>query len=141
MIGSNSVFLQKIRYNSKDAQAHWFQSCIEDPDMMIFAIDDLGNQVFAGSIAIYNFNVDEAELGKILVENPVSHGYHATIAAVQLGFSKLHLTRILLHVYENNLPALHIYKEAGFRIINKHLSEGMTEYTMEVKPDTGKSGD
>lgn len=135
----NTVFLRKIPYITYEMQCDWFRSYLMDEKEMAFAIEETAViHHVVGSLALYNFNNAQAEIGKILVGEPNAHGLNvcvnALFAAMKIAKEKLALRKIFLHVYQDNVPAVKVYKKAGFVLEDEHISDnGLIEYTMSVK--------
>ena len=133
---AESKYLSSIGYITTEAQRAWFQECMESDDNITFGIIDLDRNVFVGSIALYNFDDDQAELGRLMIGDPEAHGRHLGRNAVEglsdLAFSKLRVNKLILHVYKDNTPAVTIYKQAGYIIVDEYqASDGKIEVLME----------
>lgn len=135
----NTAFLRKIPYISPEMQSKWFQSYLSDETEMAFAIDEIDKiHRVVGSLALYNFSGVQAEVGKILVGEPNAHGLNVCVnalnAVMEITRRELSLQKIFLHVYKDNIPAVKVYKKAGFLIDSEYISDnGMIEYTMSVE--------
>ena len=138
---SNTKYLRKIPIITKEKQRSWFVSYLNNPDELIFAIEeceDLNRLV--GSLSLYSFNGSSCCFGRILVGDNEAHnknvGLNATIAVIKVAFYQLGLEKIELTVFPENLPALTIYNKAGFNIENEHITEeGRIEYLMVIKKE------
>lgn len=134
----NTRYLRSISYITPQMQESWYDAYLHNEDEIIFGIVETKTlKRLIGSLSFYHFQGVQAEFGKILIGAPEAHGkkagLHATIAALKIGFETLGLKRIVLDVYEENGAAVHIYKEAGFRVVDSKFSkEGWLELTMEV---------
>lgn len=79
-----------------------------------------------------------AELGKIMIGAPDAHGKHAGVSAVramvEIAFIYMGLRELQLHVYVDNVPAVKVYRQAGFSVCDKHAAEdGREEYLMCIE--------
>lgn len=135
----NTTFLRKIPYITHEMQRDWFRAYLDDEEEMVFAIvENYTIHHVVGSLALYNFSNAQAEIGKILVGEPNAHGLNVCVnalsAAMKIAREKLSLHKIFLHVYKDNIPAVKVYKRAGFVVVDEHVSDnGMMEYTMSIK--------
>lgn len=131
-------FLRPIGFLTEEMQASWFSSYITDPNQIFFEILEIVRlHRVVGSVAIYNFDGDTAEIGRIVVGDPAAHGmkagYTGMLLAGWVGFQQLGVRRYLLDVHEQNMPARIIYQQLGFKTIGKHkFSKGGTELEMEL---------
>ncbi len=124
----NSRFLRPIKYITPEAQKVWYESYLMNADEMAFAIVECEklNRI-VGSLSLYNFRGKEAEFGKFLIGDMDAHGkkigLYALEAAVSIAFDKLKLEKIVLKVYEENIPAVTVYKKAGFKTVESKITE------------------
>lgn len=134
----NTKYLRQIGFITPDQQREWYRSYLADKDELMFAIiekSDLGRIV--GSLALYHFKEREVEFGKILVGDPEAHGksvgFHAVQAALDIAFDDLAKQKVKLRVFRDNLPAVKIYKKAGFEVVSESLHpDGLCEFVMEA---------
>ena len=134
----NCKYLRQLGNITPQMQKAWYDSYLQNPDELIFGIfeTEVLNRLI-GSLSLYNFQTGQAEFGKILIGDSQAHGrkagLHAVKAVLKIGFEVLGLNRIVLHVYEANEAAVHVYKCAGFQVTGTHQTDnGRTEYQMEV---------
>lgn len=136
----NTKYLSSIGYITEEMQQSWYQKYLIDKDEIIFAIieNDFINNI-VGSISLYNFRNNVAELGRILVGDPKAHGRgvceNALRAILVFAFEQINLDEIYLHVYEENTIALHVYEKVGFSIKGKHVKNNKIEYLMNIIRD------
>ena len=117
----NSSYLRQIPFITAEMQEEWYKEYLADEDTITFSIVEnvvLGRMV--GSISLYHFaEKGKVELGKVLIGDTEAHGKHigfrAVAAAVKATIEQLHRNEIYLHVYKNNIPAIKIYTQAGFK--------------------------
>lgn len=134
----NTRYLRTIPYITPQMQQAWYDGYLRNEDEMTFGIVETESlQRLIGSLSLYHFQRNQAEFGKILIGDPGAHGkkagLHATIAALKIGVEVLGLKKIVLDVYEENGAAVHIYKKAGFQIVDSRRAEdGRQELIMEV---------
>lgn len=115
----NTKFLRQIPFITHEAQKQWYEKYLNNNDEICFAIEECKElNCLVGSLSLYNFKGNTAEFGKILIGDKEAHGrqigFNATVAALKIAFDDLDLKRVVLEVYENNLPAKRIYEKAGF---------------------------
>lgn len=131
---ANSMYLRQLPFITAEMQEKWYKEYLADDDTMTFSIVEnvvLGRMV--GSISLYHFDQEgKVELGKLLIGDAEAHGkqagFRAVAAAVRTAIEQLHRNEIYLHVYEDNIPAIKIYKQAGFKETGKNGNELLMEY-------------
>ena len=115
---------------SQTEEENWYERMLARPvDEHVMAIeirlpDETGeepNWKLIGSLAFENIDwrIAAAEFGIVIGDkNYWNQGYgtEAVRLLVHYGFNTLNLNRIFLHVYANNLRAIHAYKKAGFTL-------------------------
>ena len=134
----NTKYLRKISYITSDMQNDWYYSYLENETEVMFAIDEICelHQV-VGSMALYNIEGNQAEVGKFLIGEPKVHGLNvgsnALRAVMAIAKDELKLKTLYLNVYKDNIPANIVYKRAGFKIVSEHILDmGIIEYTMSI---------
>lgn len=135
----NNKYLNQIPYITVEMQEEWFKRYLENKDEIAFAIieESIINRI-VGSLSLYNIEEGSIEIGKIMVGDPGAHGKkvgeNATKAATVIAHEMLGKSMIIMHVYEMNIAAVKAYKNAGFKIAEKHVDEqGRAELTMTKK--------
>lgn len=139
----NTRFLSKIPYITPEMQKRWFESYLQDPDELCFAIILAGRVI--GSLSLYEFGTealggqkDCCLYGKLLIGDKEAHGrqagLNATIAALKIAFEELGMKIVGLYVYAENKQAFKVYTDAGFKITDCHAGKsGAEEYTMMIR--------
>lgn len=149
-------FLRSIGYITPQMQQTWFENYLEDPDIVIFAIveNSMLNRM-VGSVALYSFKGDEAEVGKIQIGDPEAAGRGlgkiSLVLAMWIGFKKMGLKKIVGAVHQVNIAAHKTDMKIGFQIVGNHPAEvggleddieidearlcEMNSYTSEIKLD------
>ena len=135
----NTKYLKQLPYITSVMQQEWYNKYLTDKDEIILAVietDQLKRLV--GSLSLYNIREKECIFGKILIGDPEAHGRkigaNATIAALMIAFNLLNMETVHLYVYADNLKAIKVYNEAGFRISDRHEDrDGKLEYKMTVQ--------
>ena len=112
-------FLRQVGHITPDMQEKWFQSYLNNPNEITFAIvetEELNRIV--GSVSLYDISDGKAEFGKIQIGDIQAHGKGigrvATVMILALGFEKVGLKKITACVHQENIPAHSIYMEVGF---------------------------
>lgn len=143
---SNTKYLRKIPYITSEMQEEWYNRYLLDEDEMTFAIVE--NKEFnrvIGSLSLYNFKKETVEFGKILIGDSETRGRgcgaNSVRAVVDLALNQLGKKTVYLHVFKDNVDALKTYLKVGFEVTEKHVLDGMIEYTMSVSRKTLKGDD
>jgi len=138
---TNTKFLRQVGEITPKMQKQWYQKYLQNNDELIFAIDEIHHlHRLVGSVSLYNFKNNSAEIGKILIGDPDAHGRgmgrKSFIIALLIGFQCLGLTKITCSVHPDNISAYRSYTKIGFQIIGEHPSptgEGL-EKELEITP-------
>lgn len=119
-------------------QSAWFEKYLKNQDEITFAIVETGklNRII-GSLALYDFTEDSAEIGKIQIGDPEAHGcgYGSMSIALALGiaFSELGRKRVTASVNQSNIPSYKSFLKVGFTVIGEHPSVvGGTEDILQI---------
>lgn len=120
-----SRFLRPIGHITSEMQRAWFQKYLTNENEMTFAIvetKDLNRMV--GSVALYDFDGNIAEIGKIQIGDPEAGGRGlgriSLVMAMWIGFKKLGLNKIIGAVHQENISAHKNDMRVGFRIVGTH---------------------
>ena len=137
---ANTKYLSKIPFITEQMQREWFERYLLNVDEMTFAIYEVKELERAvGSLSLYDFSDESAELGKIMVGDSAAHGkkigYNAVIAALKIAFDDLKLKKVRLTVFEENAKALYIYQKAGFKTKRSYDKDGRIELYMEIEAE------
>jgi len=100
-------YLSKISHITSDMQLVWYNKDLEDKNCYSFAIYETQElQSLIGSVALYNFNGNTAEFGRLFIGDTNArgkgYGYLTTILCLQIGFTKFKLDDITAYVFEEN---------------------------------------
>ena len=61
-------FLRNIGHITKEMQENWYESYLKDPDVLTFAVEETEKvNHMVGSLALYNFHGEEAEIGRLQI--------------------------------------------------------------------------
>ena len=94
-----------------------------------------------GSVSLYDFNADTAEIGKILIGDPEAHGRGigrlSLLMAMKIGFQQLDLKRIVASVHQENIPSRSNFIRIGVTVIGNHPSivGGLEDEVCMNEPD------
>lgn len=141
-------FLKPIGSITPEMQQKWFDEYLEDKNQIIFSIyetEKLNRMI--GSVALYNFDQNSCEVGKIQIGDPQAHGKGigriSLVMSMMVAFRKLGYEKIVASVHQENISAHKNDMKIGFRIVGKHPSivggfedeiEIDEERLMEVNP-------
>ena len=118
-------YLRKIPYITSEMQAKWFQSYLENPDELTFAIVETKElKRVVGSVSLYNFNGEMAEVGKIQIGDDEANGRgigrKSLVMAMWIAFQELGLKKIVGSVHQENIAAHKNDIKIGFQIVGNH---------------------
>lgn len=104
-----------------------------DNNATMFSMLEKGTNKFIGNIEFFNRVFEEAEWGIVITTSMQNKGYgtEALKRSVEYGFNELGLTRIYLGVYVNNLRAIHVYENCGFKEYKSDDVDVFMEITKE----------
>lgn len=119
-----SKYLRPIERITSIQQEKWYKEYLHDPDVIFFGIEEgESHKSLVGSVAIYDFNGNTAESGKIVIGNPLAKGKgigcRAEALAIHIGFSCLGMTSFIRRVTVGNIPSLRISERLGFEKIKE----------------------
>ena len=122
---SKTQFLKPIIEITPEMQLEWFEKYLDNPDEIIFAIEetkDLNRMV--GSVALYNFHGNVAEVGKIQIGDSEANGRgigrKSLVMAMWIAFRRLGLEKIVGAVHRENIAAHRNDIKIGFFIVGEH---------------------
>jgi len=135
-----SKYLTPIETISREQQKKWFSRYLEDENVMFFEIYNCEIESIIGTVALYNFDSSQCEIGKIIVgderERGKGVGYQVFLMAMYIGMSKLGIKKFILSVCEENKAALKTYLKIGFKEIGRQpFQTGGTEIKMMFLSD------
>jgi RimJ/RimL family protein N-acetyltransferase len=121
----NSKFLRNVGTISSEMQVKWYNDYLNEKNYFIFAIFECEklNRII-GSVALYNFRNNTAEIGKIQIGDKAAHGIGAgkisLVIACKIGFELLKLKLIDGHVHKENIAAYKNDISIGFQVVEEH---------------------
>ena len=133
-------FLRKIGHITKEMQENWYEKYLKDPDVITFAVEETEKiKCMVGSLALYNFQGDEAEIGRLQIGDLSARGMGiggtSFVLAMAIGFQKLGLQRIYASVHQENIAAYKSYLRIGFQVCGFHPAPvGGIEDEIEITP-------
>lgn len=103
----------------RETQLIWFKKYQQKNDDYMFSVFEVKRpEIFIGTVALYNINEKTCEFGRIIIDHSVTNekglGYDTTICACKIGFEQFGLDKIILEVFNDNIPAIKTYKKVGF---------------------------
>lgn len=120
-------FLRPVGHITPEMQQQWYEKYLTNENEITFAIvetKDLNRLV--GSVALYDFKGDVAEIGKIQVGDPEAGGRGigrvSLVMAMRIGFQKMGLKKIVASVHQENTPSYKNFMKIGSRIVGNHPS-------------------
>ena len=138
----STKFLRKVGYITPEMQEKWFEDYLKNPDIFTFAIvENKRLKRMVGSVSIYNFRGNKAEIGKIQVGDSEAHGLgigrKAMVIAMKIGFELMGISVFDAHVHKDNIPAYKSYLDIGFKVVGSEPSEiGGYEDVIEMDYET-----
>ena len=135
---SQTQFLRRLPEITPAMQQTWYRNYLEDPDEMIFAIEETEQlSRMVGSVALYDFHGSVAEEGKIQIGDPEAHGRgigrDSIALALVIGFQKLGLQKIKSSVHRENIASYKSHRAVGFQVTGHHPAPvGGIEDEMEI---------
>ncbi len=136
----NSVYLRKLSYITELQQECWFQNYLSNQDELIFGIHETEHlHRLVGSMSLFHFDGKQCELGRIMIGDEAAHGQHigsnAIRAILMVAFQKLLISKVHLHVYQSNVPAVTVYRNVGFDIESISKNNEQNEYIMTIEKE------
>ncbi len=111
---------------SPEGQKRWFAGYLENPAERMFSV--YRQEAWIGTAALFRMEGTEAECGRFMIDKTAAPergvGRETVEAVCRIGFRQLGLTRLYLSVYEDNLPAVNCYRNAGFRVYGRFQDAG-----------------
>lgn len=124
----STKFLRKVGYITPEMQENWFLEYLKDQTIYTFAIVEKEklNRI-VGSVSIYNFRNNKAEIGKIQIGDSEARGLgiggRAMVIAMKIGFELMGINLFDAHVHKDNTPAYKSYLDIGFKVVGSEPSE------------------
>lgn len=140
---TQTEFLRKIDYITKEKQLQWFHKYKEDETQIVFAIyENEKLKRMVGSVSLYNINLTKgtSEIGRIQIGDPEAHGLGlgrtSLVGAIKVAFQCLGIQKIEASVHKDNIAAHKNDMKIGFRIVGEIVSvvggkEDLIEMTEE----------
>lgn len=129
----NFIYQKEISYES---QVEWFKSYYKKSDDYMYSIISELDDSPIGFAAIYNINNSIGEFGRLLVDK---HKYKQSglgkcmvMKLIEIAKYTLHLEKLILNVFSDNIPALTIYKQCGFKEYDEENIAGRNLIHMEL---------
>ena len=134
---SKTQYLRRIPKITPEMQKKWFEEYLNNPDEIIFAIEEIKElRRVVGSVALYNFHGEIAEIGKIQIGDTEANGRgigrKSMVMAIWIGIKKMGLKKIIGAVHQDNIAAYKNDVKIGFKIVGKHMAP-MGGYEDEIE--------
>lgn len=136
------------RLIAPEAQKAWFSRYLAHPSELMFSVYRADGGQWIGTAALFGIDTEHAyaECGRFMIDKARARekgmGLEAVEAVCSIGFEALHLERLRLSVYEDNLPAVKTYQRAGFREYGSARdSAGRKLLLMERRSRNGSGND
>jgi RimJ/RimL family protein N-acetyltransferase len=116
----------------------WFRGYLQRDNDYVFIIEETRDfKKPVGQVSLYNIDWEGrlAEFGRLMIGEAQAQGKGLAKEASRLllvyAFKRLGLTRVVLEVFENNEPALAIYRDCGFREVSE--GSGLKKFVLDEK--------
>lgn len=123
-----------------EKQRAWYENYLNDEKDIMFIIEEIRDiREPIGACALYDINYETgtAEFGRLMIGNfkarGKGNGLKSVNAACCFGFKRLKMEKIILEVFENNISALKIYLQAGFKIVKRNTGNNAGILTMKLQ--------
>ena len=107
-------FLMKVKFYQI-----WFNSYLKNFQDYMYSVVRKSDDSIIGFAAIYDINNNEAEFGRLIVDkdkyNQPGLGKFILKYLINVARDKFHLQKLKLEVFADNIPALKIYEQCGFK--------------------------
>lgn len=122
--------LFKKSYTSEQI-LNWLKKRLLDENACIFSMIEKTTNDYIGDIEIISRkdNVGEIIISITPDKQDKHYGTEAISTIIKYGYEKIELNGFELHVYKNNLKAIHCYKKVGFIVDG----DGITENDIHMK--------
>lgn len=108
--------LGRTKTVTEEGELNWIRMNLENK-APVFSMIEKSSGKFIGNIELMDVHDAEGELGITITASMQDKGYgtESVPAIVNYGMKELHLKRIFLRVFPDNLRAIHVYEKCGFR--------------------------
>ena len=104
---------------SCESQQIWFNSYLKNFQDYMYSVVRKSDDSIIGFAAIYDINNNEAEFGRLIVDkdkyNQPGLGKFILKYLINIARDEFHLQKLKLEVFADNIPALKIYEQCGFK--------------------------
>jgi len=120
-------FLRPIGHITPEMQEQWFEKYLQNEQEIAFAIEETQElKRLVGSVSLYDFQGDVAEIGKIQIGDSKANGKGigrlSLVMAMKVGFEELGLKKIVASVHRDNIASYTNFVRIGCKIIGNHPS-------------------
>jgi len=111
-------FIYQKEISSEDQQL-WFESYSKNTQDHMYSVVRNSDDSLIGFAALYNMKELEAEFGRLIVDkekyNQPGLGKLILRHLIDIAKVQFHLNKLKLDVFADNIPALKIYEQCGFK--------------------------
>lgn len=129
----NFIYQKEISYES---QQIWFNSYLKNFQDYMYSVVRKSDDSIIGFAAIYDINNNEAEFGRLIVDkdkyNQPGLGKFILKYLINVARDKFHLQKLKLEVFADNIPALKIYEQCGFKEYDRASLDNRILIKMEL---------
>ena len=129
----NFIYQKEISY---EEQLRWYDTYRNNPSDYMYSVLSEKDDSLIGFAAIYNVANNIGEFGRLLVDKTryasPGLGKHILNHLIDIAREKLGLQKLRLEVFEDNVPAMKIYKFCGFQEYSESTSNGRNLIYMEL---------
>ncbi len=124
---TKTQFLRRIEKITPNMQEIWYNNYLLNSDEFIFAIEETEKLCrVVGSVALYNFKNEMAELGRIQIGDDEAHGLgigkKSLVLTSAIGIYQMKLKKIVSSVHQENMPAYKNNMKVGFIVAGSHAA-------------------
>lgn len=122
---------------SSEEQARWYQKYLKTENDYVFSVFCGGNWI--GAAALYDFQGTSVEFGRLMIDHEAAGrhglGVEVTKCACNIAFQQLGVDEIHLVVYQDNMPAVKTYFNAGFAVQREFAENNQEMFLMERRKE------
>ena len=121
----NFIYQKEISY---EEQLRWYDNYRDNLNDYMYSVISKKDESLIGFAAIYNVSNNVGEFGRLIVDKTryASSGLGKYILnhLIDIAREKLGLQQLKLEVFEDNVPAIKVYKFCGFQEYSESNSNG-----------------
>lgn len=129
----NFIYQKEI---SSEEQQLWFESYSKNTQDHMYSVVCNSDDSLIGFAALYNMKELEAEFGRLIVDkdkyNQPGLGKFILKYLINVARDKFYLQKLKLEVFADNIPALKIYEQCGFKEYDRASLDNRILIKMEL---------